>query len=338
MQRYRCSTSSLTARRSRLRSRSILPARSTSARLATHCPPRRSPRHAMRTRSCSARWAGRRCAIPTAPRSRRSSTCASHCELYAGVRPARALPGIAAAARRSARAATSISCSSASPPRACSPRAARAWSIDDREARDTMVITRKGSERVHEFAFRLARAAPRARPPGRGHLRRQGQRVRVDGVLPQDLRRASPRDTRTCAARHHYVDATALDLVRKPWDVRRPGHREHVRRHPVGPGARRSSAAWAWRRRPTSATQHALFQPCHGSAPDIAGQGKANPDRDDPVGGDDAGLARRARHGDRGSRRRRAASRPRSTRCSLPAACCRSSSAAATARRRSPPR
>ena len=42
-------------------------------------------------------------------------------------------------------------------------------------------------------------------------------------------------------------------------------------------GRRRWSAAWAWRRRPTSATRHGLFQPCHGSAPDIAGQGKANP-------------------------------------------------------------
>ena len=38
---------------------------------------------------------------------------------------------------------------------------------DDREARDTMVITRRGSERVHDFAFRLARAA-QAHAAGQG--------------------------------------------------------------------------------------------------------------------------------------------------------------------------
>ena len=46
---------------------------------------------------------------------------------------------------------------------------------------------------------------------------------------------------------------------------------------------------------------HALFQPCHGSAPDIAGQGQGQPDRDDPVGGDDAGLARPSAAQDRAS-------------------------------------
>ena len=39
--------------------------------------------------------------------------------------------------------------------------------------------------------------------------------------------------------------------------------------------------------------KHAVFQPCHGTAPDIMGQGKANPTGDDPVRRDDAGLARR---------------------------------------------
>ena len=37
-----------------------------------------------------------------------------------------------------------------------------------------------------------------------------------------------------------------------------------------------------------------LYEPIHGSAPDIAGQGKANPLRHDPVGGDDAAPLRSA--------------------------------------------
>ena len=62
---------------------------------------------------------------------------------------------------------------------------------DDTEARDTMVITRAGSERVHDFSFR-AGPAPQAtaRHAGARDLRRQGQRVRLDGLLPQDIRRA----------------------------------------------------------------------------------------------------------------------------------------------------
>jgi 3-isopropylmalate dehydrogenase len=42
---------------------------------------------------------------------------------------------------------------------------------------------------------------------------------------------------------------------------------------------------------------HAVFQPSHGTGPDIARQGHRQPDGDDPLGGADAGLARRARRG-----------------------------------------
>ena len=57
-----------------------------------------------------------------------------------------------------------------------------------------------------------------------------------------------------------------------------------------------------------------LFEPVHGSAPDIAGQGDRQPARDLPLGGDDAApRPRPARRGRRGSR-------PRSTPCSS-AAC-----------------
>ena len=47
----------------------------------------------------------------------------------------------------------------------------------------------------------------------------------------------------------------------------------------------------------------AVFEPTHGSAPKYAGQYKVNPDRHDPGGEDDAGLAGREREG-RGSGRR----------------------------------
>src|SRR4029077_12900215 len=72
--------------------------------------------------------------------------------------------------------------------------------------------------------------------------------------------------------------------------LRRPGDREHVWRHLVRLGcgcdrldrplafcsARRRVRALRAGARPP-ATASALYEPVHGSAPDIAGQGKANP-------------------------------------------------------------
>jgi 3-isopropylmalate dehydrogenase len=77
-------------------------------------------------------------------------------------------------------------------------------------------------------------------------------------------------------ASHHYIDATALDMVRKPWafdvlvtenmfgDILSDLAAGLVGGMGMAPSADIGDA-------------HGLFQPCHGSAPDIAGQGKANP-------------------------------------------------------------
>ena len=64
----------------------------------------------------------------------------------------------------------------------------------------------------------------------------------------------------------------------QPEAVRRDRHRQHVRRHPVrrGVDARRARSACCRRRRSTP-NGKGLYEPIHGSAPDIAGQDKANP-------------------------------------------------------------
>ena len=78
------------------------------------------------------------------------------------------------------------------------------------------------------------------------------------------------------AADHHYVDATALDLIRKPWtfDVL-------VTENMFGDILSDQAAALVggMGMAPSGdiGDRHALFQPCHGSAPDIAGRGLANP-------------------------------------------------------------
>jgi 3-isopropylmalate dehydrogenase len=195
-------------------------------------------------------------------------------ELYAGVRPARALPGV--------------------PLPLADPRArdidlvivresteglfasvGRGTVVDDREARDTMVITRKGSERVHEFAFRLAeRRRARGRPGEVTCIDKANVFVSMAFFRKVfDEVAARHPDIR---ARRHYVDATALDLVRRPWtfdvlvtenmfgDILSDQAAGLVGGMGMAPSADIGDA-------------HGLFQPCHGSAPDIAGQGKANP-------------------------------------------------------------
>ena len=195
-------------------------------------------------------------------------------DLYAGVRPIRAIPGV--------------------PLPLADPRArdidlvivresteglfasvGRGTLVDDREARDTMVITRRGSARVHEFAFRLAeRRRARGRP---------GEVTCVDKANVFVSMAFFRRVFDEVAARHpgirarrHYVDATALDLVRRPWtfdvlvtenmfgDILSDEAAGLVGGMGMAPSADIGDA-------------HGLFQPCHGSAPDIAGQGKANP-------------------------------------------------------------
>jgi 3-isopropylmalate dehydrogenase len=195
-------------------------------------------------------------------------------ELYAGVRPARALPGV--------------------PLPLADPRArdidlvivresteglfasvGRGVVDDDREARDTMVITRKGSERVHEFAFRLAeRRKARGRP---------GEVCCVDKANVFVSMAYFRKVFDEVAARHpglrarrHYVDATALDLVRRPWDfdvlVTENMFGDILSDLAAGLVGGMGMAPSA-----DIGDEHGLFQPCHGSAPDIAGQGKANP-------------------------------------------------------------
>ena len=146
---------------------------------------------------------------------------------------------------------------------------------DDAEARDTMVITRRGSERVHDFAFRLARRRKARGRPGEVTCVDKANVFRSMAFFRKvfdERARAFP----DVVARHHYVDATALDLVRKPWtfDVL-------VTENMFGDILSDETAALVggMGMAPSGdvGDDHGLFQPCHGSAPDIAGQGKANP-------------------------------------------------------------
>ena len=189
-------------------------------------------------------------------------------ELYAGVRPARAIPGVPLPLSDPRAKEIDLVVVRESTEGLFASRGKGVVEAD--EARDTMVITRRGSERVHEFAFRLAR-------------KRRKRVTCVDkanvfasmAFFRKVFDEVAARHT-DIEARHHYVDATALDLVRRPWDFD-----VLVTENMFGDILSDQTAALVggMGMAPSAdiGDQHGLFQPCHGSAPDIQGSGKANP-------------------------------------------------------------
>jgi 3-isopropylmalate dehydrogenase len=146
---------------------------------------------------------------------------------------------------------------------------------NDSEAYDTMQITRKGTSRVSEFAFRLA-----------GQRKAQGRASKVTCVDKSNVFTSMAFFRRVfddVAAKHPgiardyaYVDAMALDMVRKPWTLG-----VLVTENMFGDILSDLAAGLIGGMGMASSgdigDEHGLFQPAHGTAPDIAGQGKANP-------------------------------------------------------------
>jgi 3-isopropylmalate dehydrogenase len=147
--------------------------------------------------------------------------------------------------------------------------------IDDREARDTMVITRDVCERLFDFSFRLARSRKAA--GGKGIV----TCVDKANVFASFAFFRKVFDERAAlfpdiTAEHAYIDATALYMVRKPWelDVLVTENMFGDILSDLGAGL---MGGMGFAPSADIGDTHAVFQPCHGTAPDIAGQDKANP-------------------------------------------------------------
>ena len=142
-------------------------------------------------------------------------------------------------------------------------------------ALDTMKITHKGTARVCDFALELARQRRARGKPGRVTNVDKANVFLSMAFWRQifEERAAAYPDVTTENA---YVDAMALNLVMKPWtyDVL-------VTENMFGDILSDLIAALAggMGMAPSAdiGDDYALFQPAHGTAPDIAGQGIANP-------------------------------------------------------------
>ena len=146
---------------------------------------------------------------------------------------------------------------------------------DDSEAYDTMQITRAGTARASEFAFRIAE---------RRRARRGQARVTCVDKSNVFTSMAFFRKVFDDVAKKHpavgadyaYVDAMALTMVKKPWtlDVMVTENMFGDILSDLGAGL---IGGMGMAPSADLGDDHGLFQPAHGTAPDIAGQGKANP-------------------------------------------------------------
>lgn len=194
--------------------------------------------------------------------------------LYAGVRPVRTLPGLPSVLADPRAKQLDFVIIRESTEGLFASRG-KGEVLADQEARDTMLITRKVSEPLFDFAFDLARG--RKEKTGRGTV----TCVDKANVFASfaffrkifDERALLNSDIR---AEHAYVDATALFMVRKPWelDVLVTENMFGDILSDLGAGL---MGGLGFAPSADIGEHHAVFQPCHGTAPDIAGQGKANP-------------------------------------------------------------
>ncbi|MEQ5820994.1 isocitrate/isopropylmalate dehydrogenase family protein [Halomonas sp. SCS19] len=145
----------------------------------------------------------------------------------------------------------------------------------DEEACDTLVITRDVSQRLFDFTLALGQSR-----------QAQGGKGRVTCVDKANVfksfaffrkifdERAEAHPQLDCD--HMYVDAAALNMVTRPWDLD-----VMVTENMFGDILSDLGAGliggMGYAPSADIGDDHAVFQPCHGSAPDIAGKGLANP-------------------------------------------------------------
>lgn len=195
-------------------------------------------------------------------------------DLYAGLRPVRVLPGYPSPLKLSPNQTIDFMLIRES-------TEGLFWSsgrgeVSDDEARETLLITRNVSEKLFNQAFEIA---IERQTKGTG----TGQVTCVDKAnvfrafaFFRDIFYAESKKHTGIEANAAYVDATALNMVQQPWllDVLVTENMFGDILSDLGAGIMGGLGL-----APSAdiGDTHAVFQPCHGSAPDIAGKGIANP-------------------------------------------------------------
>jgi 3-isopropylmalate dehydrogenase len=192
-------------------------------------------------------------------------------DLYAGMRPARLIPGVQIPIVRAGQRGIDFVIVRESTEGLFA--SIGKGSVTPEEARETLVTTRTTSRRLFDFALRLTE-----------RRKRQGGKGLVHCVDKANMFRAFFREIFEECARLHldlrtdciYVDACAAALLQRPWDFD-----VLVTENMFGDILSDLSAGIVGGLGVAPSADigdtHAVFQPCHGTAPDIMGKGLANP-------------------------------------------------------------
>ncbi|HEX2654532.1 MAG TPA: isocitrate/isopropylmalate dehydrogenase family protein [Xanthobacteraceae bacterium] len=147
--------------------------------------------------------------------------------------------------------------------------------VTDQDARETLVITRHTSERLFDFSFRLAQRRKKRGSKGVLTCVDKANMFKAFAFFRKVFheRAANYPDV---GHNEIYVDACSAALVKRPWDfdvlVTENMFGDILSDMAAGLIGGMGMAPSA-----DVGDKHAVFQPCHGTAPDIMGTGKANP-------------------------------------------------------------
>jgi 3-isopropylmalate dehydrogenase len=194
-------------------------------------------------------------------------------DLYAGVRPARLIPGVPSPIVGADRRGIDLVVIRESTEGLFASMGKGIVTHED--ARETMVITRKTSERLFEFSFRLAERRKARGRPGALACVDKANVFKAFAFFRGIFDEIAKRHPEVKADRL-YVDACSAMLVKRPWDFD-----VMVMENMFGDIVSDITASLigGLGMAPSAdiGDRYAVFQPCHGTAPDIMGQGKANP-------------------------------------------------------------
>jgi 3-isopropylmalate dehydrogenase len=194
-------------------------------------------------------------------------------DLYAGVRPARLVPGVPSPIVGAQEHGIDFVVIRESTEGLFASMGKGVVTQD--EARETLVVTRKTTERLFDFSLRLAERRRKRGRPGRLTLVDKANVFKAFNWQRDifDARAAKIAGAKTDKL---YVDACSAMLVRRPWDfdvmVMENMFGDILSDLAAGLVGGLGMAPSA-----DVGDKHAVFQPCHGTAPDIMGQSKANP-------------------------------------------------------------
>ncbi|MDN5004194.1 isocitrate/isopropylmalate dehydrogenase family protein [Bradyrhizobium sp. GCM10027634] len=194
-------------------------------------------------------------------------------DLYAGVRPARLIPGVPSPIVGADKRGIDLVVIRESTEGLFASMGKGVVTHDD--ARETMVITRKTSERLFDFSFRLAERRKARGKPGSLACVDKANVFKAFAFFRGIFDEIATKHPGVKTDRL-YVDACSAMLVKRPWDFD-----VMVMENMFGDIVSDITASLigGLGMAPSAdiGDKYAVFQPCHGTAPDIMGQGKANP-------------------------------------------------------------